>query len=62
MDEGINTTEDTATRRQVQSNVTLDQEGVQSENFAEAGELRKVALPRKLKKLICVCPKRRNLR
>ena len=33
MDEGINTKEDTATRRQVQPNVTLDQVGVQSENL-----------------------------
>ena len=33
MDEGIDTTEDTATRRQVQPNVTLDQKGVQSKNL-----------------------------
>ena len=33
MDEGIDTTEDTATRRQVQPNATLDQEGVQSDNL-----------------------------
>ena len=33
MDEGISTTEDTVTRRQVQQNVTLDQEGIQSKNL-----------------------------
>ena len=33
MDEGISTTEDTTICRQVQPNVTLDQEGVQSENL-----------------------------
>ena len=65
MDEGIDTTEDTATRRKSKRmlrSIKKEYRARTYSDFAEAGELRKVALPRKLMKLICVCPKRRQLR